>query len=179
VYALFLPCSYATKANAAACMGSFSVTYSLSYAASPTLLGPNITRAVPPSAIRVLSCGEAVAASRGRLPPGTCGSIGRQLSAASKLPTGISNSTALFVVDLSAVLPTYTGVVWPTVSVKLSSAVPSVYRNFGVLATASIARTVSIAGPNRPAELAKLVGSGARSCWQSHLALHCACVGQV
>ena len=149
-------CSYATTANAAACAGNFTLTYYVSYAGAPSAISKRQTVVLPASAVRVMGCGEAVARSGGRLPPSTCSSIGSQMAAATGLSSSIGDTTALYIFDPSAVLPTYVGLLNITMSVQLAASVPSHYRPFGVLSSAGFSTPISIAGRNRPSELRRL-----------------------
>ncbi|KAL4457627.1 hypothetical protein ABPG75_012492 [Micractinium tetrahymenae] len=159
---------YATVATAAACMPKFSVSYRPTYTAEPAKFLPNVTLPVPASAVSVMSCGAAVARARGRLPPNTCTLIGRQLAAQTNISTAaapIDNSTALYLLDLAQVLPTFVGMVNTTVSARLPDSVPATYRNFGVLAAAGppAGLTLSVAGRNRPQELRQLYSAPPRN----------------
>ena len=144
---------YATVANAAACAATFTLTYQAVYAGAPSSPTRNISVALPPSAVRVMACG--VAAARGApsgLPAGTCASLGAQLAAQTNLTAPITDQTALYVLDLAQVLPTYTGIANLATTTTLSRAVPALYRNFGLLNAASFSRPISVAGRNRPQE---------------------------
>ena len=114
------------------------------------------TRAIPPSAITVLSCGEAVARSGGRLPADACASLSRQLAAQANISAPIDENTALYVIDTAAVLPTYTGLLNLSGSVQLAASVPQPYRAFGPLPYASVDAPLSVAGPNTPQHLRRL-----------------------
>lgn len=104
---------YATAATAAACAGQFSLSYQPVYAGTPNAPGPAQTLALPPRGVQVMSCGAAVARSRGALPADTCARIGAQLAQQANITAPIGDDTALYILDPACVLPTFVGEAGP------------------------------------------------------------------
>jgi len=119
-------------------------------------------RTLPASAVSVMSCGEAVARSGGKLAHDTCRRISAQLVAATNLTLdgpGIGNDTAIYRLDLAQALPRFVGLNNLAVFLQLATSVPPQYRRFGQLASAGASMPTSITQPNRPTDLLPMYGA--------------------